>query len=86
MRIAAVGSALPDHYYTQETLTRWLQEVWRDDPALGRRLASLHARVDGATVATAADARRLLGARTPPRYVVFERDAVARGVLLPDAR
>ena len=38
MKIAAVASALPEHYYDQETLTRALAEIWRDDPAASRRL------------------------------------------------
>ena len=42
MRIAAVGRALPEHYYEQGTLLRFLQGVWRDDPAVARRLESLH--------------------------------------------
>ncbi|MGE3174144.1 MAG: type III polyketide synthase [Planctomycetota bacterium] len=43
MRIAAVGSALPNNYYDQETLTRYLTEVMRDEPAAARRLPQLHA-------------------------------------------
>jgi alkylresorcinol/alkylpyrone synthase len=42
MRIAAVGSALPEHYYDQETLTRYLMKVWADDPGVLRRLPTLH--------------------------------------------
>jgi alkylresorcinol/alkylpyrone synthase len=43
MKIAAVGSALPDHYYDQATLTRYLEQVFADDPVAARRLAQLHA-------------------------------------------
>ncbi len=50
MKIAAVASALPVHYYDQATLTRYLREVvWRDAPAVLRRLDALHdhVQVDG---------------------------------------
>ncbi|MBL8841100.1 MAG: type III polyketide synthase [Planctomycetes bacterium] len=50
MKIAAVASAMPEHYYDQPTLKRYLREVvWRDAPALLRRLDSLHdhVQVDG---------------------------------------
>ena len=50
MRIASVASALPEHYYDQPTLTRYLAEkVWNDEPAVLRRLECLHdhVRVDG---------------------------------------
>jgi alkylresorcinol/alkylpyrone synthase len=48
-KIAGVGSALPQHYYEQSTLTAWLQEVWADNPAVVRRVPELHknARVRG---------------------------------------
>ena len=43
MKIAAVGSALPDHYYDQATLTRYLQQMFAADPVAARRLPQLHA-------------------------------------------
>jgi alkylresorcinol/alkylpyrone synthase len=46
MRIAAVASALPPHRYDQQTLARWLQDVWRDRPEATRRLAALHENVE----------------------------------------
>ena len=42
MRIGAVGSALPQYYYDQPTLTRYLMELWRGDDAVLRRLRKLH--------------------------------------------
>jgi alkylresorcinol/alkylpyrone synthase len=43
MRIASVASALPEHRYDQQTLTRYLAaNVWKDDPGLLRRLEGLH--------------------------------------------
>ncbi len=43
MRIASVTSVLPENRYDQSTLTRYLAEnVWKDDPALLRRLEDLH--------------------------------------------
>jgi S1-C subfamily serine protease len=50
--------------------------------AAGLRAGDRLLRVDGTPVASAADARRLLDGRTPPRIIVFERDSVERGVLL----
>ncbi len=50
VKIAAVASALPVHYYEQRTLTTYLEEVvWRDRPEVARRLDALHqsVRVDG---------------------------------------
>lgn len=45
MKIASVGVALPEHYYSQAELTRYLSDVWRERPAVVRRLASLHENV-----------------------------------------
>ncbi len=42
MIIAAVASALPDHYYDQATLTHYLENVFAGDPPAARRLAQLH--------------------------------------------
>lgn len=42
MRIAAVGEALPIHYYDQETLSGFLLRMWADDPAVRSRLPGLH--------------------------------------------
>ncbi len=42
MKIAAVGSALPQHVYDQKTLTRYLEQVFAHDPAASRRIATLH--------------------------------------------
>ena len=43
MRIAAVGSALPENVYDQAVLTRYLQGVFAEAPAAAARLPSLHA-------------------------------------------
>lgn len=43
MRIAAVRSALPPNAYDQATLTSELSRVWKDRPAVLRRLEALHA-------------------------------------------
>jgi alkylresorcinol/alkylpyrone synthase len=43
MKIAAVGTACPEHYYDQETITRYLRDVWREDIVVQARLATLHA-------------------------------------------
>lgn len=46
MKIAAVASALPVHVYPQATLARYLcDEVWRERPAVARRLGTLHEHV-----------------------------------------
>jgi alkylresorcinol/alkylpyrone synthase len=42
MKIAAVASALPENYYEQAVLTRYLQEVFASEPAAARRLPQLH--------------------------------------------
>jgi alkylresorcinol/alkylpyrone synthase len=42
MRIAGVGRALPVNYYDQPTLTRFLAQIWADQPQAASRLASLH--------------------------------------------
>lgn len=42
MKIAAVGSALPQHVYDQSVLTRYLEGVFADDPSASRRIAQLH--------------------------------------------
>lgn len=41
MKIAAVGSALPKNYYDQETLARYLQQVFAGDASATRRLPQL---------------------------------------------
>ena len=41
MKIAAVGSALPQHYYDQATLARYLQGVFAADAPAARRLPQL---------------------------------------------
>jgi alkylresorcinol/alkylpyrone synthase len=46
MRIAAVASALPERYYDQSTLTRELEEIWKDDLPVLRRLGELHDHVE----------------------------------------
>ncbi len=45
MRIAAVGSALPPHYYDQETLLAALSEHWRERYFNHARLEQLHRNV-----------------------------------------
>ncbi|MCA8955492.1 MAG: type III polyketide synthase [Planctomycetes bacterium] len=45
MRIAAVGEAFPEHYYDQATITRCLESIWQDDPAVRSRLSGLHQNV-----------------------------------------
>ncbi len=42
MKIAAVGSALPQHVYDQSVLTRYLEGVFANDPPAARRIAQLH--------------------------------------------
>ena len=42
MRIAAVGTALPTHRYSQAAIRAHLESVWVSDPAALRRLRSLH--------------------------------------------
>jgi alkylresorcinol/alkylpyrone synthase len=43
MKIAAVASALPEHYYDQGILTDYLKDVvWRDHPQLVARIDALH--------------------------------------------
>ncbi len=42
MRIAAVASALSENVVRQSDATALLERLWRDDPALTRRLAALH--------------------------------------------
>src|SRR5262249_40505994 len=63
MRIAAVGSALPAHYYAQETLTAWLQQLWREHPVASSRLPQLHehARVRGRHLALPLERYAALG-------------------------
>ncbi len=43
MRIAAVASALPEHYYDQRTIQGLLERIWSDRPEVLRRLPSLYA-------------------------------------------
>ena len=45
MRIASVGRALPEHYYDQRAITRYLETIWAERPAVLRRLESLHENV-----------------------------------------
>jgi alkylresorcinol/alkylpyrone synthase len=45
MRIAAVGTALPAHRYSQATITSFLRDVWQDRPEVHARLAGLHDKV-----------------------------------------
>lgn len=42
MKIAAVGEALPAHYYDQATLSDYLQQVFADEPTVTSRLRALH--------------------------------------------
>jgi alkylresorcinol/alkylpyrone synthase len=42
MKIAAVASALPENYYEQAVLTRYLQDVFASEPSAARRLPQLH--------------------------------------------
>lgn len=45
MKIAALGRSLPEHYYDQETLIRYLENAWAGNPAARDRIAQLHRRV-----------------------------------------
>ncbi len=45
MKIAAVGRALPENYYDQETLISYLEKAWEGKPAAQSRIAKLHRRV-----------------------------------------
>jgi alkylresorcinol/alkylpyrone synthase len=45
MQIAAVGRALPRHYYSQEALFDALKEMWEHQPRNVRRLETLHRNV-----------------------------------------
>ena len=45
MRIASVGSALPHHYYDQETLLKAFRELWSKRYFNTRRLEQLHRNV-----------------------------------------
>jgi len=45
MRIAAVGKALPPHYYSQDELLAEFRSLWSDNPSSARRLEQLHRRV-----------------------------------------
>lgn len=45
MHIAAVGKALPEHYYDQRTLTEFLVGLWGDRPSVAKRLEQLHENV-----------------------------------------
>jgi alkylresorcinol/alkylpyrone synthase len=45
MIIASVGSALPQHYYDQATISAYLQRVWQAQPSIAARVRALHASV-----------------------------------------
>lgn len=42
MKIAAVATAFPEHWYDQRTLTEYLVAAFGDEPRLGERMRSLH--------------------------------------------
>jgi alkylresorcinol/alkylpyrone synthase len=42
MKIAAVGSAFPEHYYDQQTITGMLRQLWQGERAVADRIESLH--------------------------------------------
>ena len=61
-----------------------LAELRREYTLAGLRRADRLLRVGARDVTTAAVARRLLEqSRVGPTFIVFERDSVVRGVLLP---
>jgi alkylresorcinol/alkylpyrone synthase len=65
-RVCGVGSALPKHYYDQETLLAAFEELWGDAVPNPRRLAQLHRSVlvGGRHLAVSVEEHRRLGSFT----------------------